>query len=220
MVESQPITASHGDHRWLERPTRSGDLQNNIDRSNRIGNGRYTSKNERKIDDIVGSRQRAWRLISTLLVWVFVHPCTSHCGNVILKSVRAVDSFNEMLTWMLEVNDMFVGPHLPRVLLRKQPVKYIGHKLACLRSCNARFGLNIFLCCRLLRLHSSLMSVVADARWVENFDKPSAKHPVKVLILDDARWSRAIKLLEVVFPVALIVKLGDFHKPALSRLYP
>jgi hypothetical protein len=155
-----------------------------------------------------------------LLVWVFVHPCTSHCGNVILKSVCAVDSFNEMLTWMLEVNDMFVGPHLPRVLLRKHTIKHIGNKLACLRSCNARFGLNIFLCCRLLRLHSSLMSVVADARWVENFDKPSAKHPVKVLILDDARWSRAIKLLEVVFPVALIVKLGDFHKPALSRLYP
>ena len=39
-----------------------------------------------------------------------------------------------------------------------------------------------------------------------------------MLILDDTRWSRAIKLLEVVFAVALIVKLGDFHKPAPSRL--
>ena len=95
-------------------------LQNTIDRSNRIGNDRYTSKNETQIDDVVGGRQRAWRLILALLVWIFVRPCTSHCGNVILKSACAADSFNEMLTWMLEVNDMFriecapqAAPRLP-----------------------------------------------------------------------------------------------------------
>ena len=124
-----------------------------------------------------------------------------------------------MLTWMLEVHDMFVGPHPPFVLLRKQTVEHIGHKLAYLRPRNARFGLTIILYCRLPRLHAALLSAVADTRWIENFDKSSANHPVKILILDDARWD-CIVLLEMVSPVAFIVKLGDSHKPALPRLCP
>ena len=86
------------------------------------------------------------------------------------------------------------------------------------RSCHARFGLDIFIYYQLLRLHAALLSVVTNAWWVESFDRPSAKHPVKIWIMGDARWNHAIALPEVVLPVVMIVKLGDFHKPAPPRL--
>jgi hypothetical protein len=161
--------------------------------------------------------QRAWKLARVLLPRLFVHPCTSHCGNCLLKKTAGLDIVANMLAWMLKVGDAFTGKHAPRALLRKHSVCHIGHELGCLRRCEARFGLNFFVCVRLLRLLPTLRGVVTDAQWLAEMKSDEDKE-VKRLIELDRKWVKAGRVLGQVMPLALIVKLGDFTQPSMPRL--
>ena len=171
------------------------------------------------ITDTPTEMQLAWKILRELLPWIFVQPCVSHCGNSILKKMCGLSIVADVFKWASEVNDMFVGPHLPRALLRKHTTLHLGHALGCLRPCESRYCLNVLLFCRLLRLHNSLLAVVADPLWIENLDTPRQIHPVKALILDLPRWDFMKRVLTLVFPAAMIVKFGDFHQPALPWLW-
>ena len=80
--------------------------------------------------------QRAWRLIMALREWMFTHPCTSHCGNVLLKLIAAIPEVSAMLEEALEINAQFAGPHHQKSLLKKHsPDHNEGVALSVMRPC-------------------------------------------------------------------------------------
>ena len=186
------------------------------------------------ITDTPADMQKVWSHVSNICEQMLVHPCTSHCANIILKKVCALRAIEEIVEWNKVISETFSHQHLPRTLLTVATNSHFGRQLMPLRPCDSRYGayplllsldfrlragLNVFLCIRNLRLLPALQSAVTSEQWTRTLDKKTAFHPVKDLVLDQERWKKAVRLLRLVYPVAMICKLGDFAKPALSKLY-
>ena len=165
--------------------------------------------------------QRAWRLIMALREWMFTHPCTSHCGNVLLKLIAAIPEVSAMLEEALEINAQFAGPHHQKSLLKKHsPDHNEGVALSVMRPCDSRFGLNFLVVLRLIRLQAALASCCADATWDAKLGTDSDSARVKERINHKPWWENTTAIMRIVYPMCLIVKMGGFNQGSLSKLYP
>ena len=121
---------------------------------------------------------------------------------------------------LVQVNEFFLNKTVAKILLRAKTIEHFGHQLSCLRPCNARFGLNFLVVCRLYRLLQAMQSCVASKRWEDEYDNDGDAIEVKRLVQKERKWVKAKEVLKLVLPVASMVKLGDFNRPSLTELVP
>ena len=80
--------------------------------------------------------------------------------------------------------------------------------------------MNIFVVIRLFRIVEALRSCVADSLWNEKYARDKDARAVKDNVNNKEMWDKALYIMELVFPLAMIVKLGDFSSPTLCKLVP
>jgi len=163
--------------------------------------------------------QRAWRLLKQLRPFLSTAPCSSHCGNVLLKEIAKIPVIKTMLEEALKFNEQWTGPHHQRALLKKHPLEHFGRELSALRSCDSRFGLNFLAVAKMLLLQPAFKSAVADVAWDAKLSDDMDAKVAKALATDAQWWADTSQLLYAVWPMAKMVKFGGFQKPSMSHLY-
>jgi hypothetical protein len=169
------------------------------------------------ITDGAGDMSKFRRLLSAVFPWINTLWCVSHICNCVLK--RAA-SGNDKIEGIIEkgkaIVDRFGGSkHFEHSLFITK-----SNNVALIRYCDTRFGLYFLMLHRLLVLRKVLKTCVSSDEYQAVYGKDGAEEDdVYEIIEDSSFWHDVELLVRIVWPLMMLLRLGDMRKPTLHLVY-
>ena len=157
--------------------------------------------------DGASNMQSAGRILMTLNKQLTVVHCALRLVHLIFGQIDLISEVAALIESYRVIRNWIYCHHFNHDLFKSLVMEANKGKFVGLpEAADSRMGGHFMCLCRLLRLRNVLIQMVAHPKYVEQNYKDG---PVRGFIMDEVSWHRVYSLLRGVWPLIMLLRLGD-----------
>ena len=156
----------------------------------------------------------AGKMIMDKCKTIYWTPCTAHCLDLLLHDLAKFPWINDAVRKGKQISHFICNHHLTLSLYRRQASKEL------LRPCDTRFATYYITLKRFVEEKISVRGVICSNEWESSHlsKEPKGKE-LEQIILGNAFWESAMKVLKVCEPIVDMLKMVDSNNPSMGFVY-
>ena len=153
----------------------------------------------------------AGKMIMEKFQKIYWTPCAAHCLDLLLHDLAKFPWINDAVRKGKHISHFILNHHLTLSLYRKQATKEL------LRPCDTRFATYYITLKRVVEEKASIRGVICNSEWENSCLSKDAKgKEIEEIILTNAFWENAVKVLKVCEPIVHMLRMVDSDTPCMG----
>ena len=145
---------------------------------------------------------------------IYWTPCAAHCLDLLLHDLAKFPWINDAVRKGKQISHFICNHHLTLSLYRRQASKEL------LRPCDTRFATYYITLKRLVEEKISVRGVICINEWESShLSKEPKEKELEQIILGNAFWESAMKVLKVCEPIVDMLRMVDSETPSMGFVY-
>ncbi|MCO5554720.1 hypothetical protein L7F22_008254 [Adiantum nelumboides] len=165
------------------------------------------------ITDNAANCKLAGQLIELEFKHIFWTPCATHCLNLLLKDLMAIEWIADAITKGKEVQQFITNHDATRAMFGKRS------KLKLVRPEKIRFASHFMMLHRLVRVKTALKHLVTCEEWEIWKSQNMDAKDIEKTILDSEFWDKIQRYVKVCWPVMAMLRMVDKNDACMGVMF-